>query len=380
MSPLAISFFSLPQLVASAFSAAQSVLPSLSNTGPGGAIAPFVNAAGAVGQQNQATILQFWQASNILTAQGADLDAWVAQYVPGGFIPRLPPTNATGHVTFAQTASYTGVLIPLGTVVKSSDGTQNYAVTEDDSNALWTSSQGGYLIPQGTLTITVPVQAATAGSAANVIAGAITTISATIQANLSVTNAVALTNGVDAESDAALRVRFYQFFKTRPGGTTSALQYAISSVQQAVSSVILKNTLPDLSTKLGYTFIAIDDGTGSPPQTLIDEVYAAVSAVSGASLQFDVSGPNVVDVDVSMTIYVNAGYTKASVGPLVQTAITSLINGLGIGNSLYLGKLYATAQGVEGVNYVDSMLVNGVGADLAAGPIDSIRALSVAVN
>ena len=51
----------------------------------------------------------------------------------------------------------------------------------------------------------------------------------------SVTNASGTQNGIDAEPDAAFRVRFVDFIASRSRATLSSIGYAVSSIQQGLS-------------------------------------------------------------------------------------------------------------------------------------------------
>ncbi|MFT2588653.1 baseplate J/gp47 family protein, partial [Escherichia coli] len=68
----------------------------------------------------------------------------------------------------------------------------------------------------------------------NTIAQAITGID-------TVTNAAGLTNGEDAELDADFRARFIHYINSLSKATKAAVLYAILSLQQNVSAVIVEN-------------------------------------------------------------------------------------------------------------------------------------------
>ncbi|MGC8035647.1 baseplate J/gp47 family protein, partial [Salmonella enterica] len=68
-------------------------------------------------------------------------------------------------------------------------------MTADTTNAAYDASQGGYVLANGISSVTVPIQAVTAGVAGNVTAGSINTIAQAITGIDTVTNAAGLTNG-----------------------------------------------------------------------------------------------------------------------------------------------------------------------------------------
>lgn len=135
------------------------------------------------------------------TCSGDALDTWFADF---GFM-REGATYSTGPVTFSRfTATYPAV-IPVGSTVTTTDGTQSFLVLADTT---YSASLGGYVVAAGVASVTVTVQAVTAGSAGNVSAGSISVISGGIQYIDTVTNTNAFTNGSDAETDDNARARF----------------------------------------------------------------------------------------------------------------------------------------------------------------------------
>ncbi|MGC8030527.1 baseplate J/gp47 family protein, partial [Salmonella enterica] len=73
--------------------------------------------------------------------------------------------------------------------------------------------------------VTVPIQAVTAGVAGNVTAGSINTIAQAITGIDTVTNAAGLTNGEDAELDADFRARFIHYINSLSKATKAAVLY-----------------------------------------------------------------------------------------------------------------------------------------------------------
>ncbi|WP_457831287.1 baseplate J/gp47 family protein, partial [Staphylococcus aureus] len=84
------------------------------------------------------------------------------------------------------------------------------------------ASQGGYVLANGISSVTVPIQAVTAGVAGNVTAGSINTIAQAITGIDTVTNAAGLTNGEDAELDADFRARVIHYINSLSNATKAA--------------------------------------------------------------------------------------------------------------------------------------------------------------
>lgn len=124
----------------------------------------------------------------------ADLDSFCQLFG----IARIAARRAVGTVTFSRTGDLTPtVFIPVGTEIASSS----------DNAIVVTTVVGGTLMP-GASSVTVPVQAVTAGPEGNLGAGMATLITSPIQGVNTVTNTAALTGGLSRETDSELRTRW----------------------------------------------------------------------------------------------------------------------------------------------------------------------------
>ncbi|MFX6225963.1 baseplate J/gp47 family protein, partial [Acinetobacter baumannii] len=83
---------------------------------------------------------------------------------------RLAAVAAPGSVTFSRFTASGTALVPVGALIQTGNGTQQYTVTADTTNAAYDASQGGYVLANGISSVTVPIQAVTAGVAGNVTA------------------------------------------------------------------------------------------------------------------------------------------------------------------------------------------------------------------
>ena len=78
-----------------------------------------------------------------------------------------------------------------------------------------------------------------------------------------VNNASAFTNGVNAQSDASLQATFAQYVQTRSKGTSPAIGFAISQVQQGLNYTIAENVNTSGTFTPGTDVITVDDGSGN---------------------------------------------------------------------------------------------------------------------
>ena len=343
----------------------------------GSVLRALSEANGALALWLQWLILQVLQATRAATSQGNDLDTFVADYG----LTRLPAIGAVGFVTFARASATLPALVPIGTLVKSLDGTQSFAVTLDPMNPAYVAASGGYVLYAGLQSLTVPAQGLATGSATNAQAGTVTTLATAIPGVNTVTNGLAFTGGIDPESDDALRVRFALFNQGRSKATHAAVASAIAGVQQGLSFSIAESVDTTGAVRPGNFVVTVDDGSGAPSAALLAQVSLAVEAVRPIGVMFAVQGPIVQGVAVSMIITAASGYAKANLQGPVATAVTALINSLGIGTPLLYGQVYRTAyDAVAGVGTVTNLTLNGGQADIPAVAPTIIKPSTVAVN
>jgi len=294
-------------------------------------------------------------------------------------VSRLAATSATGQVTFARFSPTLAALIPLGALVQTADGTQTFAVVADASQAAYSASQGGYVVAAGTASVIATVQAQTTGTGGNVQAGTVTVLATGISGIDTVTNANPFTNALAAESDGALRTRFVSYISSLSKATKIALGNAISSVQQGLSYTLVEELDYPGTGDIGFFYVVVDDGSGSPPTALLNSVAAAIELVRPLGIRYGVFGPTVVTAALAMTLTTASGYSHSAVVAAVTTALQTTINSLPLGTSLPYTQLAAIAYGVAGVVNVTGMSINGGTADLTATSQQVVKTSTIAV-
>ncbi|WP_137010158.1 baseplate J/gp47 family protein [Aquitalea aquatilis] len=335
-----------------------------------------VQSNASVLQWVQQLILNLLATTRAATSSGSDLDTWMADF---GFT-RLSASQSTGSVTFSRFTPTNSALIPIGALVASADGSQQFTVTLDTTNSLYSAALGGYLVPAGVSSGTVPVIANTAGSAGNALAGTVTVIVGSISGIDTVTNALPFTNGVDPETDTAFRARFVLWVASLSKGTKAAIGYAVASMQQGVTYSLVENQDYSGNTLYGYFYVVVDDGSSNPSSTFLASASQAIDAVRPFCSRYGVFGPTLVSAGVSMTITTDPSGNHATLVSMVQTAIQNYIAALKLGQLLPYTQLAAIAYGVSPlVTNVSAVLLNSGTADLAATQKQVIRPGTVAV-
>lgn len=312
------------------------------------------------------------------TSTGADLDSWMAQFN----FPRLGATYATTTVTFTKNLpAAQPIVISVGDIVQTQGGAYQYAVVADTTELSYSVSQKGYVLVAGATSLTATVQATVAGSGSNVIAGAISQFGTSIPGIDSVTNGQPVENGYDAETDEAFRARFQLYLATLAKATKAAILAAALSVQQGLVVNLLENQRPDGTPLMGSFTAIVDDGSGNPPTSLLNNVYAAIDATRAFSVQPFVAAPTEIAATIVITIRLAPGANAAITNTTVQNAITGIVNETAAGATLYTSTIDAAAKLVTGVIAVRSgTTINGVAADLSASPSQEIRTTVQAIT
>lgn len=325
----------------------------------------------------QQLIVNLLVVTRAATCSGDDLDSWMADFS----FSRLSAVQATGQATFSRFTATNQALIPVGSGVTTTDGTQAYTVIADTNNTAYDSTQSGYVIAAGVSSLSVPIQADTAGAAGNAQAGTITIISGSIQYVDTVTNSTTLVNGEDAESDDDFRARFVLWIASLSKATKAAVGYALSSMQSGVTYTLTENYAYNGTAQQGYFYAVVDDGSGTPSSTFISQAYSAIDAVRGFTVSFGVFPPSVVTANVALVITTDSSGNHATIVALVQTAIQEYIASLSLGQLLAYTQLVKVAYSASSlVTNVTSLTLNSGTADLAASAKQVIRAGTISVS
>ncbi len=370
--------YSFSALVSNIATAMQASATAALNFTAGSVLRAIAEATAGVVLWLQAIILQLLTVTRAATSTGADLDSFVADFG----LTRLPAIAATGQVTFGRFTATQQAVIPIGTTVQSTDGTQNFAVTLDTANPAYDATLGSYVLLANTASINVPVQAATAGAGGNVLAGAISVITTPIPGGGvdTVTNGAAFTNGLDAESDPALRAQFIAYIGSLSKGTKTAIGYAITRVQQGLTYTLVENYDYNGTPDDGFFTVVVDDGTGYPSSGLLASVSAAIDAVRPLTSRFGVFAPVVTTANVAMTLTTASSFTHSAVVAAVTTGITNFINSLPLGTSLPYTQLAGIAYAVPGVTNATAITLNSGTTDLTADAQHKLLAGIVSVS
>lgn len=319
----------------------------------------------------QREITQVQRETRLATSFGSDVDSFVADFD----LARLPAIAATGAVTFTRfTASNSEALVPIGATVRTGDGSLTYVVTADTDLASFDVDQGGYVVPGTVAQISVPVACTTLGSVGNVGIGAINLIASEVRGLDAVINLEPFSNGLDAESDEAVKSRFKLFFPSLSKATEVAIRRAVASLQQGLQCEVVENKNLSGTDNFGFFYVVIDDGTGNPPDSVLEAVRLAIEAVRGNTIRFAVYRPQVTWAELSAVITAKPGYALPQVIAAVARAWDLAVNSLRLGEPLRYGRLFQLAYDASpGVASVQGLTINGDVSDVGGGARQTVR-------
>lgn len=291
--------------------------------------------AQAIYDAGQAVIATYGQFSPV-TAQGAGLSSVVA--ING--LTRGVGTASTAVVALTGTA---------GTVI-------NNGIVGDNQNlnTQWALPATVTIPLAGTINVTATCTqlGATPAAVATLVNIATPTAGWT-----SVTNAAAATTGVAVESDITLRGRQTTAASAPSITNLNAIKSAVAAVSGANPSTVLMNSTDAVDSRglIPHSIAAVVSG-GAPAAiaAAIAKSKSPGCSTNGTSnaIYVDQNGvPDLINwyvlglVSISVTVTVHSiNSYVATTSTLIQQSVAAWINGLGIGGSSYLNKLFAPAS------------------------------------
>jgi uncharacterized phage protein gp47/JayE len=251
-------------------------------------------------------------------------------------ITRKPAAYATGEVTFAGVDE---AVIPAGTIIQRSDGTQ-YQTT--GSNATIADGEA-----------VVSIQAMEPGANGNATTAEVLSLVNPIEdVESSVAINADITTGADQETDADLLARVLYKKRNPPqgGAVRDYMQWAteVAGVWKAVVFPCYGG--PETDTNLvspGYVGIAVITATGThiPDSTLIDAVQANIDAKKPVTATAIVYAPTAKNIDIEINLSPNTADVRAA----VEAALAELIANDGEPDStLVLSHIDEAISGADG--------------------------------
>jgi uncharacterized phage protein gp47/JayE len=193
--------------------------------------------------------------------------------------------------------------------------------------------------------VTVNGQSEDPGSDTNVSIGVITELTNSPTGLIDVINPTAFTGGTEPEDTEAFRSRLLAYVQNPHSGSPNDLEMWAEQVDGVESATAFPNTPAPGSVTVRITG---PGGTVPPAQTVTD-VQTALAAQDLANITIIVSTFTSVSTDVTVDVTTDPAYTLGDVTPAVQVAISSYINNLEVGATMYLSGIIDAVVGQPGV-------------------------------
>lgn len=264
-------------------------------------------------------------------------------------ITRKEATKSKGYINFyiSQPVDY-DVVIPKGTIVATSQVTPvRFVTTVTDA------------ILAGQTTAMVSAQAQQAGSSGNVLTGKITVLVNPPAGIERAYNITSFREGTDAETDEELRNRILYSYQNVSNGTNCAYY---KNLALSVSGVYSAGVIP-VNRGTGTVDVFVSGKGTTVSAAIVKSVQELVSARREINLDVLVKNAASVQVNLLAEITVKKGYYFSSLKTKCISQITNYINGLGIGESVYLSRIGDLIYHMEGV--ADYKFVSAVSGDVA---------------
>lgn len=274
-------------------------------------------------------------------AYGDDLDRYALDRYS---LLRKGASAALGSVRIYRSTLVGGAgSVPIGTQLQSL------------TNAVYTTTSIAAFGP-GDYTSKATVRAAQAGKSSQVGQNAITQFlqpNTLFDQTLQVNNDLGTAGGENVEDDETFRNRIRDFWNTASKGTIGAIQFGALSVPGVVTAMAQEVlTGGGLPARVVYLYIA--DSSGIASQELAAIVASALSnyRAAGISVLIVTSIPQLISIQLALSYA--AGVDTVTLQNQVQAAVYSLVNSLGVNETLRVSDLNTVLTRFKGSGVIVS--------------------------
>ena len=202
---------------------------------------------------------------DVLKASGLKLDAIVAHVLIAG---RLPGDYATGTLNFSTSYPATvEIIIPAGT--------KCYAILSDGTKIYYVTTEAG-TVPIGESQAAVAARAVNRGIEGNIAAYKILQMVSRVTGITAVENQLEFDGGTAAETDDALRERYFDAIQAPGKATVSMLERALNDLTTIAEVQVLSYGSGDLGVLVDYS---------GGIEEVSDEIVAAIETNIAAGTQ-----------------------------------------------------------------------------------------------
>tara|TARA_A100001201_G_C4096213_1_gene203931 strand:- start:5570 stop:6802 length:1233 start_codon:yes stop_codon:yes gene_type:complete len=265
---------------------------------------PFVNELNRINGENR----RAFESLQIDTARGKDLEAIAANYGLSRLTARYAETSAfdknfvfSCESTFGEINSGNPIQIPAGTKIRMNEGTSNSVVYEVVSPLL---------LAPGNSYQYADVRSLSAGSNSNVAANTLVVLDFSNYTNsaskaLKCTNAYAILNGRNNESDESLRFRIVNQYASIVKDSEDSLFLRSLEVPGALDIRIMPNYYG-----IGTVGVFVFGSGYKSNASLLAEVKRKINTIAAPGVRYEVVPGITVYLDIEISVYVNEAVTS----------------------------------------------------------------------
>jgi uncharacterized phage protein gp47/JayE len=267
---------------------------------------------------------------------------------------------SSGTAVFSRAvADPTEVTIPIGTIIGTSSG------------LLYTTQNEVVILAGNTDSAVANIIANKAGAEYDVQIGLINVLNSSVPGVNSVTNNTATSGGRNRETNSEYFARFQNFILGLDGANRYGIFTAAVTVDN-IRSAFVQDHFPPESGIYNFT-VYVDDGSGSVPQSKLDEIYLKIygndtselQGYAAAGINFRVLSAGLVNVAVAYTVKIDLNSTDATaITATLNNTITNYINSLWVGSDVLISEVNRLIKGTSGVLNVEALTLNGLEDDV----------------
>lgn len=244
---------------------------------------------------------------------------------------------------YADYVHYEKIVIPVGSGVSYSGRPSDLKVFRTVEEAALSKRSDGRWEAD------LMVEASSVGKRGNVHAGVINFMPKPIMGIEYVLNKQDITNGTEEESDLELRKRAKRALEMAGKATLVSLKSAVESVAGVVGEVKVVDR-PD-----GVPGLVQIVASGGDPR----EIEKVINETRSAGIKVEHKEPEIVPIDVSLTIYISPEHDSDKVKREVGESVKNYFSSLNIDADIILSRIINSAMGVSGVSDVRDVSLNG---------------------
>jgi uncharacterized phage protein gp47/JayE len=200
--------------------------------------------------------------------------------------------------------------------------------------------------------VEVACQAVDIGSEGNVIAGAIRELVNVPATILSVVNPAAFTGGDDMEDTEDYRQRLLNSIANPQSGSAEDLEAIAENHPDVEEATVFPNMNIDTPQNGHVTVRIVGPGGQVPSAETVAEVQTSLDALGLANIIIHVTTFTPLVTNVTVDVTLESGFTMGEITPIVQQAVSSYINSIEVGGTMFVAGITDAVFGLSGVQDV----------------------------